>query len=110
MELFLALAIGLLTTCGVWLLLRPRSMSIIIGLTLLTYAVNLLIFAGARLKPGVAPITLKGATTLVDPLPQALILTAIVISFGMTAYLVALALKGLGVSGHDRADIDEDGV
>lgn len=112
MELLLAITVGLMTACGVWLVLRPRTFSVVLGITLIGYAVNLLIFLGGRIDRATAPLSLPGATGLADPLPQALVLTAIVIGFGMTAYLVALALRGLGESGTDRTDLpppDDDG-
>jgi multicomponent K+:H+ antiporter subunit C len=104
MELILSLAVGLTFACGIWLVLRPRSFSIVLGVTLIGYAVNLLILLSGRLGAGMPPIALKGATRLADPLPQALVLTAIVIGFGMTAYLVALALRATGETGSDRVD------
>ncbi len=105
MELLLSLAVGLMFGCGVWLVLRRRTFSAVLGLTLLAYAVNLMIFLGGRIDRNVAPLTLPGAEGLADPLPQALVLTAIVIGFGMTAYLVALSLKALGTSNSDRVDL-----
>jgi multicomponent K+:H+ antiporter subunit C len=108
MELVFATAIGLLTASGVWLVLKPRSFSVVLGLTLLSYAVNLMIFAGGRLDRETPPLTLRGATDLADPLPQALVLTAIVISFGMSAYLIALALRAVADSGTDRVDLPRD--
>src|SRR5690606_25579285 len=107
MELVLAAGIGVLTACGVYLLLRPRTFSIILGLTLLSYAANVLILAGGRLRASAPPLVLPGATGLADPLPQALVLTAIVISFGMTAYVVALALRAKGESASDHVDGEE---
>ncbi len=104
MELLLSLAVGLTIACGVWLVLRPRTFSVILGLTLIGYAVNVLILLSGRLGAQMPPISQKGATGLADPLPQALVLTAIVIGFGMTAYLVALSLRALGESGDDRLD------
>lgn len=88
-------------------MLRPRTFSVILGLTLLSYAVNLLIFAAGRVKADWPPLALPGLTGLADPLPQALVLTAIVIGFGMTAYLVALALRAKGENGTDHVDADE---
>ncbi|WP_194745609.1 Na+/H+ antiporter subunit C [Thermaurantiacus tibetensis] len=105
MELLLALGIGLLVGCGVWLALASRTFPVILGLTLIGYAVNLLIFFGGRIGASAPPLALPGATGLADPLPQALVLTAIVIGFGMTAYFVALALKGIGESGVDAVDL-----
>jgi multicomponent K+:H+ antiporter subunit C len=101
----LATGIGVLFGTGVWLCLRARTFDVVLGLTLLTYGVNLFIFAMGRvvvraepiLRPGIAP-TLANYT---DPLPQALVLTAIVISFAMTAVLLALALRS-------RFELDDD--
>jgi len=108
MEILVALALGLLTACGIFLILRPTTFSVLIGLTLLSYAVNALIFFGARLKASAPPLMLAGLTGQTDPLPQALVLTAIVIGFGMTAYLMALALAAKGASGTDHVDAGED--
>lgn len=111
MSLLLALFIGTLTGCGLWLLLRARSFDAILGLTLLSYAVNLFIFVMGRVKVGAAPIVQPGqAATLAshaDPLPQALVLTAIVISFAMTAVLLALALRNRAETGSDHVDGEE---
>jgi multicomponent K+:H+ antiporter subunit C len=104
MEALVSLAVGLLMGAGVWLVLRPTSFSVILGLTLMAYAVNLLLFVSGRIDRAVPPLTLKGTSGWADPLPQALVLTAIVISFGMTAYLVALSLRALGETGTDRID------
>ena len=105
MELLLALAIGLLSGCGVYLVLRERTFSVILGLSLLSYAVNLFLFASGRLYENAPPIVRPGAL-LADPLPQALILTAIVIGFGMTASLAMLALRGIAESNDDRVDLN----
>lgn len=104
MEIVIALAIGTLTACGLYLLLREQTFSAILGLTLLSYAVNLLLFASGRLMVDAPPLIVDGSTRYADPLPQALVLTAIVISFGMTAYLVAVALRAKGETGSDRVD------
>ncbi len=100
MAMLLALMIGALVAGGVWLLLRPRSWSVVLGVTLLGYAVNLIILSAGRIDRRVPPIS--GGENLADPLPQALVLTAIVIGLGMTAFLVALALRGLAALGSDR--------
>ncbi|HEY9038759.1 MAG TPA: Na+/H+ antiporter subunit C [Roseovarius sp.] len=91
MELLVASAIGILTAAGIYLVLRLRTFPVIIGVALLTYAVNVFLFASGRLTIGAPPI-LTDAQTYTDPLPQALVLTAIVISFGMTAVVVMIAL------------------
>lgn len=113
MELVLAAAIGVLTASGVWLILRPRTFQVIIGLTLLSYAVNLFIFSTGGLRIGAEPI-LKGARSdpalYADPLPQALVLTAIVISFATTALLLVVVLVSRGLTGADHVDGEEPGA
>ncbi|KAA5598108.1 Na+/H+ antiporter subunit C [Blastochloris sulfoviridis] len=104
MELIVAAGIGLLTACGLYLVLRAETFSVVFGLTLLSYAVNLVLFASGRLVANAPPLLIEGVARHTDPLPQALVLTAIVISFGMTAYLVALALRAKGESGRDGFD------
>jgi len=106
MEALLAVAVGLLAACGVFLMLRARTFPLILGLTLLSYAVNLFLFASGRLQMDAPPLIREGAA-YTDPLPQALVLTAIVIGFGMTAYLVMLALRALSESGDDHVDAKE---
>ena len=107
MELLVSLGIGLLTASGIYLILRERTFSVIVGITLLSYATNLLIFVSGRLMIGAPPLVIAGDTQQTDPLPQALVLTAIVISFGMTAFIVALALRAKGESGTDHVDGEE---
>jgi multicomponent K+:H+ antiporter subunit C len=106
-EFYLAFAIGILAATGLYLLLKQTTFSVVLGLTLLSYAVNLLLFASGRLVVNAPPLVIPGIDRHSDPLPQALVLTAIVIGFGMTAYLVALALRAKGESGSD--DIDAGG-
>jgi multicomponent K+:H+ antiporter subunit C len=107
MEILVAAAIGLLTAAGIYLMLRKRSFPVILGLTFLSYGVNIFIFASGRLAVNLPPIINEAATAYIDPLPQALVLTAIVISFGMTAVIVVMALGSWLESGHDRVDLDE---
>jgi multicomponent K+:H+ antiporter subunit C len=108
MELALSGFIGVLVAAGVYLLLRARSFDVILGLTLLSYAVNLLIFSMGRLVVGKPPIVRAGlAPTLAnhaDPLPQALVLTAIVIAFAMTAVLLVVAIRSRSDSRSDHVD------
>jgi multicomponent K+:H+ antiporter subunit C len=103
-----ASAIGVFTACGVWLMLRSRTFDIVLGMTLVSYAVNLFIFAMGRLTFGAAVILVEGAPASLahyaDPLPQALVLTAIVISFAMSALVLTLALKGRFVNHGDACD------
>lgn len=104
LEALLATTIGLLTGCGTYLLLRARTFPVLLGLTLLSYAVNLFLFASGRLLVGSAPLIDERLTRYPDPLPQALVLTAIVIGFGMTALLVVVALRAIGETGGDHVD------
>jgi multicomponent K+:H+ antiporter subunit C len=104
MELLLAAGLGLVTACGVYLLLRPRVFSVVLGISLLSYAVNLFIFVMGRLAVGAPPIVADGATRYADPLPQALVLTAIVIGFGMTGFLLELAVRARHETGTDHVD------
>ena len=107
MELLVASAIGAMTAGGVYLLLRLRTFPVILGLALLSYAVNVFIFSSGRLAIDMSPILSKyGDATYTDPLPQALVLTAIVISFGMTAVLVMVSLGAFLESDTDSIDID----
>ena len=107
-ELVVALAIAVLTSSGVWLILRPRTFQVVIGLSLISYAVNLFIFSMGRLRIGAAPIVEAGRVAdpaaLADPLPQALVLTAIVISFATTALLLVVLLAARGLTGTDHVD------
>ena len=107
MELLVASAIGTLTAGGVYLLLRLRTFPVILGLALLSYAVNVFLFASGRLAIDMSPILSKyGDASYTDPLPQALVLTAIVISFVMTAVLVMIGLGAFLDAESDRIDID----
>jgi len=104
MEIFVASSIGLLTAAGVYLLLRAHTFPVVLGLALLSYAVNVFLFSMGRLIVDAPPILQKGVETYTDPLPQALVLTAIVISFGMTALIVVLALRSYLEIGSDHVD------
>ncbi len=111
MEFVVASSVGALTAAGVYLILRLRAFASILGLALLSYAVNIFLFSSGRLAIDVPPILSKyGEATYTDPLPQALVLTAIVISFGMTAVLVMVALGAYLESNNDNIDRDEDRV
>jgi multicomponent K+:H+ antiporter subunit C len=104
MEALFALGIGTLTTCGVYLLLRASTFPVVLGLTLLSYAVNLFLFAMGRLQVGRPPVIAAGSAGYADPVPQALVLTAIVIGFAMTAFVIVLALKARALLGSDEVD------
>ena len=104
MEWLISLVIGVLTASGVYLILRARTFPVVLGLTLLAYGVNLFLFAMGRLIIGSPAIIDSANVVYSDPLPQALVLTAIVIAFGMTAFLIVLALKARGELGNDHVD------
>ena len=111
MELTLSLGIGVLVASGVWLTLRPRTFQVIIGLALLSYGVNLFIFAMGRMVTGAAPIMPKGGfvdpDAYADPVPQALVLTAIVIGFATTALYLVVMIGARGMTGTDHVDGEE---
>lgn len=104
MEWLVAIVIGVMTASGVYLVLRARTFPLVLGLTLLSYAVNVFLFSMGRLQIGQPAIISPEATAYTDPLPQALVLTAIVIAFGMTAFLIVLALKARSELGNDHVD------
>ena len=108
MEIVLAIAIGVLTASGVWLLLRPRTYQVIMGLCLLSYGVNLFIFSTGRLAVDSEPVLIPGVPETLqnytDPMPQALALTAIVIGFAMTALFLVVLLAQRGFWGNDHVD------
>jgi multicomponent K+:H+ antiporter subunit C len=112
MEFAVATAIGTLVAAGIWLLLRARSFDVIVGLTLLAYAVNLLIFAMGRLAVGRPPVLRAGLDPTLanhaDPLPQALVLTAIVIGFAMTAVMLVVAIRSRSDNRSDHVDGREE--
>lgn len=110
MELLVASGIGILTAAGLYLVMRLRTFPVIIGTALLTYAVNVFLFASGRLVVGAPPILMDEATSYTDPLPQALVLTAIVISFGMTAVVVVIALGAYLGSNDDHVDDGESAL
>ena len=112
MEFALASAIGVLASVGVYLTLRARTFDVILGMTFLSYATNLLIFSSGRLAEGKPPVLREGVAAelgnYTDPLPQALVLTAIVIAFAMTAVSIVLAMRNRGDNGSDHVDASAD--
>jgi multicomponent Na+:H+ antiporter subunit C len=113
MSLILALTLGILYAAGFYLLLRRSMVKLIIGIILLAHAINLLLFLMGRLAPGAAPIIEEGAKQLsgsyADPLPQALILTAIVIGFGLQIFAIVLIRKLFqAVNSDDTGDLTEE--
>lgn len=104
MEWLISISIGVMTAAGVFLTLRARTFPVVLGLTLLAYAVNVFLFTMGRLNSGLPAVINDVQTQYADPLPQALVLTAIVIAFGMTAFLIVLALKARSELGNDHVD------
>ncbi len=109
MEILLAIMVGLLYAAGLFMILRRSLVKLIIGLVLLGNGANLLIFLLGRLVKGRPPIIPEGSKALAgafaDPVPQALILTAIVISFGLQSFAIILIKQAYKVVGTD--DLDE---
>jgi multicomponent K+:H+ antiporter subunit C len=112
MEVVISLAIGVLAGAGVWLVLRPRTFQVLIGLSLLSYAVNLFIFSVGSLAVDAEPIVRPGVPAdlahYTDPVPQSLVLTAIVIGFATTALFLVVLLAQRGLTGGDHVDGRED--
>jgi multicomponent K+:H+ antiporter subunit C len=112
MELVVALVVGSLGGAGVWLVLRPRTFQVLMGLVLLAYAVNLFIFSMGSLAIGQQPVVVEGVppdlTHYTDPMPQALVLTAIVISFATSALFLVVLLAARGLTGTDHVDGAEE--
>jgi len=108
MEYLISAAIGLMTASGVYLILRLRAFPVILGLSMLTYAVNVFLFTTGRLAVDMPPILSADGSGYTDPLPQALVLTAIVISFGMTAVIVLMSLGAFLEAGDDRIEMTGD--
>lgn len=107
----MAIGIGVVAASGVWLMLRPRTFQVIIGLSMLTYAVNMFLLSMGRLRIGDAPV-LESTTSIdpaafTDPVPQSLVLTSIVISFSMTALFLVVLLAARGLTGTDHVDGEE---
>lgn len=103
MELIFAICVGTLSGAGIYLMLRAQTFPVIMGLTLQSYAVNLFLFSSGRLIENGAAIIGEG-THHSDPLPQALVLTAIVIGFAMTAFVLILAMRARADLGNDHVD------
>ncbi|MEX3897027.1 Na+/H+ antiporter subunit C [Paraburkholderia sp. BR10954] len=106
MEAAFAVAIGVLGACGIYLLLCARVLPVILGITLFSYAINLFLLGMGRLAIG-KPAVITAGAQYVDPVPQALVLTAIVIGFAMTAFTVVLALRSFASTGNDHVDGEE---
>ena len=111
MEVVISLSVGILFGSGIWLLLRPRSFQVVMGLLLMSYAVNLFIFLVGGVAVNKPPLTLTPEIDpgdFADPLPQALVLTAIVIGFATTALYLVVMIGSRGLTGTDHVDGEED--
>lgn len=108
MDVPILLTIAVTLTCGTYLVLERTLLRVVIGLGLMSNAINLLLLASGGLQAGSPPILgAHTAATPVDPLPQALILTAIVIGFGVTAILLTLAYRTFeSFQSDDLGDLD----
>jgi len=105
MEWIIASAVAAMTAAGIYLVLSLRTFTVVIGLTLLTYATNLFLFTTGRLAVNRPDIIVDLSSPHADPIPQALVLTAIVISFAMTAITLVMAVRGYFESGDDHVDL-----
>ncbi|MBB5021196.1 Na+/H+ antiporter subunit C [Desulfurispira natronophila] len=110
MELLVSLCLGVMMACGVYLALRGRTFPVVVGLTLIGYTVNMFLFVSGRLHTNLPAVISPERLNYADPLPQALVLTAIVIGFGMIAFVVVLALRAKGELGSDHVDGEKEEV
>lgn len=108
MELLMALAIGTLFGAGLYLCLRRRSFQLVLGMALLSHGANLLILNMGHIRKGMPPLIGAQAAGYTDPLVQALILTAIVIGFGVTAFLLVLAYRSYEENGTDDVNVEQE--
>ena len=108
MDLVLPFVVGGLCAAGLYMMMRRSMIKLIIGLALLSHAANLLIFTAGGLTRGRPPLIDPGETVpdvpYADPLPQALVLTAIVISFGLLAFALVLVHRAYQATGTDDLD------
>ncbi|HYC33960.1 MAG TPA: sodium:proton antiporter [Gemmatimonadales bacterium] len=107
MTLLYAFVAAALFGCGLYMVLSRQLVRLLLGLSLLTTAVNLVIFQAGRIRSVQPPLIREGADRLgdsADPLPQALVLTAIVIGFALTVVLASLALRAFRAHGTLRSD------
>ncbi|MDI1260719.1 Na+/H+ antiporter subunit C [Aquabacterium sp.] len=107
LEFLVASGVGWVTACGIYLMLRGRTFPVVLGLSLVGYAVNVFIFAMGRLWWNAPAVV--GLPRVADPLPQALVLTAIVIGFATTGFIIEMALRSRHESGTDHVDGRPDG-
>ncbi|MCD5323653.1 MULTISPECIES: Na(+)/H(+) antiporter subunit C [Pontibacillus] len=104
MEIITSLLAGILFATGIYNLLQKQLLRIVIGTALISHGAHLFILTMGKLKRGKPPIIVEGVENYVDPLPQALILTSIVISFGVTSFLLVLAYRAAQTNETDNMD------
>jgi multicomponent Na+:H+ antiporter subunit C len=104
METLLAFVIGILFTIGTYLILSNQMLRMILGLSLISHAVNIMIIVMGGLKTGGPPLLSESGSNFTDAIPQALILTAIVINFAVTALLLVLSYRTYKSHGTDNFD------
>lgn len=104
MEIIMSVLAGILFTTGVYNLLQKQLLRIIIGTGLISHGAHLFILTMGELKTGAPPVLTEGVENYTDPLPQALILTSIVISFGVTSLLLVLAYRAAKINGTDNME------
>ena len=108
MEALLAIVVGALVAAGVYLMLRAWSFALVLGYTLISYAINLMLFSSGGLTGDRVPLVIDGVSEYPDPVPQALVLTAIVIGFAMTGFLLVTALRAFAETRSDHVDGEVD--
>lgn len=107
MEILLTILVGVLYTAGVYMVLRRSILKFVIGIIFMSNATNLLVFLASGImagKPAFISDSIENSKDLADPLPQALVLTAIVIGFGIVVFTLALKFKFFQVTGTDDLD------
>lgn len=104
METLISILIGLLFAVGLYLMMQKALLRIVIGASLVGHGSLLALIVVGGLNTGAAPILIDGTERYTDPIPQALILTAIVIGFGITAFQLVLAYRTYQETGTDNLD------
>jgi multicomponent Na+:H+ antiporter subunit C len=104
LETLIAAVVGILFAVGTYLILSRVLLRVVFGISLLSHATLLYLITMGKLKAGASPILESGITAYADPIPQALILTAIVINFGVTAFIIVLAYRSYQTLGSDDTE------
>lgn len=104
MEVLISFVTGILFTAGTYMILSRTLLRILFGTSLLSHGALLLLIMMGKLKRGEAPVIREGAVAYTDPLPQALILTAIVIGFAVTALIIVLSFRTSQAFGKDDTE------